>query len=66
MVTVQIALSNTRVELMSCICIGMIPHKSKRGTEAMNRLKVYDGVPTPYDKVSNVAHTVLQQFSTCR
>ncbi|RMX36777.1 hypothetical protein pdam_00008961, partial [Pocillopora damicornis] len=29
---------------------GMIPHKSKRGTEAMNRLKVYDGVPTPYDK----------------
>ena len=51
---------------MSCICIGMIPHKSKRGTEAMNRLKVYDGVPTPYDKVSNVAHTVLQQFSTCR
>lgn len=36
---------------MSCICLGMIPHKSKRGTEAMNRLKVYDGVPTPYDKV---------------
>lgn len=51
---------------MSCIFIGMIPHKSKRGTEAMNRLKVYDGVPTPYDKVSNIVHTVLQQFSTCR
>ena len=31
---------------------GMIPHKTKRGMEALNRLKVYDGVPPPYDKVS--------------
>merc|ERR1712223_430411 len=29
---------------------GMIPHKTKRGTEAMNRLKVFDGVPAPYDR----------------
>merc|ERR1711981_513663 len=29
---------------------GMIPHKTKRGTEALNRLKVFDGIPTPYDK----------------
>jgi len=29
---------------------GMIPHKTKRGTEAMNRLKVFDGIPNPYDK----------------
>ncbi|WP_459806087.1 uL13 family ribosomal protein, partial [Herbidospora sp. RD11066] len=29
---------------------GMIPHKSKRGAEAMNRLKVFDGIPHPYDK----------------
>jgi len=28
----------------------MIPHKSKRGAEAMNRLKVFDGIPHPHDK----------------
>ena len=32
----------------------MIPHKTKRGAEAMNRLKVFDGVPHPYDKVSYI------------
>jgi large subunit ribosomal protein L13Ae len=29
---------------------GMIPHKTKRGAEALNRLKVYEGIPPPYDK----------------
>ncbi|KAL9968832.1 hypothetical protein ACROYT_G020970 [Oculina patagonica] len=29
---------------------GMIPHKTKRGAEAMNRLKVFDGIPPPHDK----------------
>eukprot|EP00118_Oscarella_pearsei_P024534 m.306260 g.306260 ORF g.306260 m.306260 type:complete len:203 (+) comp41099_c0_seq1:70-678(+) len=29
---------------------GMIPHKTTRGMEALNRLKVFDGVPPPYDK----------------
>ncbi|XP_066914681.1 large ribosomal subunit protein uL13-like [Clytia hemisphaerica] len=29
---------------------GMIPHKTKRGMEALNRLKVFDGIPSPYDK----------------
>ncbi|XP_014665194.1 PREDICTED: 60S ribosomal protein L13a-like [Priapulus caudatus] len=29
---------------------GMVPHKLKRGEEALSRLKVYDGVPPPYDK----------------
>ena len=28
----------------------MIPHKTKRGMEALNRLKVYEGVPPPYDR----------------
>ena len=28
----------------------MIPHKTKRGAEALNRLKVYEGIPAPYDK----------------
>ena len=29
---------------------GMIPHKTKRGMEALDRLKVFDGIPAPYDK----------------
>merc|ERR1712126_760204 len=29
---------------------GMIPHKTKRGMEALNRLKVFDGIPNPYDR----------------
>ena len=29
---------------------GMIPRKTKRGMEALNRLKVFDGIPAPYDR----------------
>jgi large subunit ribosomal protein L13Ae len=29
---------------------GMIPHKTKRGMEALNRLKVFEGIPPPYDR----------------
>ncbi|XP_070567552.1 large ribosomal subunit protein uL13-like [Ptychodera flava] len=29
---------------------GMLPHKLKRGADALERLKVYEGVPPPYDK----------------
>merc|ERR1739848_100326 len=29
---------------------GMLPHKTKRGQAALDRLKVFDGVPPPYDK----------------
>ena len=29
---------------------GMVPHKTKRGAEAMGRLKVFEGVPHPYDE----------------
>lgn len=28
----------------------MIPHKTKRGAAALERLKVYEGVPPPFDK----------------
>ena len=28
----------------------MIPHKTARGTAAMERLKVFEGVPPPYDR----------------
>merc|ERR1712224_207446 len=30
---------------------GMLPHKSPRGQAALDRLKTFDGVPPPYDKV---------------
>ncbi|CAH9074498.1 unnamed protein product [Cuscuta europaea] len=33
---------------------GMIPHKTKRGAAALGRLKVFEGVPTPYDKVKRM------------
>ncbi len=29
---------------------GMVPHKTKRGMEALNRLKVFEGIPPPYNK----------------
>ena len=29
---------------------GMLPHKTPRGGAAMERLKVFEGVPPPYDK----------------
>lgn len=31
--------------------LGMLPHKTKRGQAALERLKVFDGIPPPYDKV---------------
>ncbi|KAF3624263.1 60S ribosomal protein L13a-4 [Capsicum annuum] len=33
---------------------GMIPHKTKRGAAALARLKVFEGVPPPYDKVKRM------------
>lgn len=32
----------------------MIPHKTKRGAAALERLKAFEGVPSPYDKVKRV------------
>uniref|UniRef100_A0A8C1HLK9 Large ribosomal subunit protein uL13 n=1 Tax=Cyprinus carpio carpio TaxID=630221 RepID=A0A8C1HLK9_CYPCA len=32
---------------------GMLPHKTKRGQAALERLKVFDGIPPPYDKRMN-------------
>jgi len=29
---------------------GMIPHKTARGAAALDRLKVFEGIPPPYDK----------------
>lgn len=33
---------------------GMIPHKRAHGAEALRRLKVFEGVPAPYDTVRKV------------
>lgn len=30
---------------------GMVPHKTQRGTAALNRFKAYEGIPAPYDKM---------------
>lgn len=30
---------------------GMVPHKLKRGDDALSRLRAHEGVPPPYDKV---------------
>jgi len=33
---------------------GMVPHKTKRGAAALERLKVFEGVPPPFDKVKRL------------
>jgi len=33
---------------------GMLPHKTKRGMAALERLKVFEGIPPPYDKMKRV------------
>ena len=33
---------------------GMIPHKTHRGKCAMERLKAFDGIPEPYDKMKRM------------
>nr|CBN08625.1 small nucleolar RNA, C/D box 32A [Microcosmus squamiger] len=33
---------------------GMLPHKLKRGEAALDRLKVFEGIPSPYDKKKRV------------
>eukprot|EP01139_Manchomonas_bermudensis_P009628 Amastigsp_a339381_5272.p2 type:complete len:200 gc:universal Amastigsp_a339381_5272:40-639(+) len=33
---------------------GMMPHKTQRGAEALKRIKVFEGVPPPYDKKKRV------------
>lgn len=33
---------------------GMIPHKTARGVAAMSRMKVFEGIPPPYDKMKRM------------
>lgn len=32
----------------------MVPHKTKRGAAALDRLKGFEGIPPPYDKVKRM------------
>jgi large subunit ribosomal protein L13Ae len=32
----------------------MVPHKTKRGKEALENLKCLEGIPSPYDKMKRV------------
>ena len=43
---------------------GMLPHKLKRGAAAMDRLKVFEGIPPPYDKVFKTLLIVWLHYST--
>eukprot|EP00386_Alphamonas_edax_P005853 GDKI01019118.1.p1 GENE.GDKI01019118.1~~GDKI01019118.1.p1 ORF type:complete len:202 (-),score=81.57 GDKI01019118.1:175-780(-) len=33
---------------------GMMPHKTARGAAALDRLKVFDGIPAPFDKMKRM------------
>lgn len=33
---------------------GMVPHKTPRGAAALERIKVFEGIPAPYDKVKRM------------
>eukprot|EP00002_Diphylleia_rotans_P009764 TRINITY_DN20118_c0_g1_i1.p1 TRINITY_DN20118_c0_g1~~TRINITY_DN20118_c0_g1_i1.p1 ORF type:complete len:205 (-),score=42.87 TRINITY_DN20118_c0_g1_i1:50-664(-) len=33
---------------------GMVPHKTQRGAHALGRLKVFEGIPAPYDKIKRM------------
>jgi len=33
---------------------GMVPHKTKRGALALGRLKAFEGIPPPYDKMKRM------------
>ena len=38
------------MNLFLLLFAGMVPHKTPRGKEALKRLKVFEGIPPPYDK----------------
>ena len=49
-----------------CFITGMIPHKTKRGQQAMKRLRVYDGIPPPYDTRKRVCVPVAMRILCLR
>merc|ERR1712107_254022 len=43
---------------------GMVPHKTPRGAAALAHLKVFEGVPPPYDKVNRMVCPQALRFET--
>jgi large subunit ribosomal protein L13Ae len=43
---------------------GMLPHKTKRGAKALSHLKIFEGIPAPYDKKKRLV--VPRALSICR
>ncbi len=44
----------TKERRQMCCVSGMVPHKTYRGKNALSKLKVFEGVPPPYDKTQRV------------
>jgi len=42
---------------------GMLPHKTKRGAAALERLKVFEGIPPPFDKVKRKVLPVAMRIN---
>lgn len=41
---------------------GMLPHKTERGQQALTKLKVYEGIPAPFDRIKrSVVPSALKQ-----
>ncbi|EDW38640.1 GL18205 [Drosophila persimilis] len=45
---------------------GIIPHKTKRGQAALARLRVFDGIPSPYAKRRRVVVPIAMRVVTLR
>lgn len=45
---------SSRVQVLRVVYVGMVPHKTERGKQALRRLKTYEGVPPPYDRRKRV------------
>ena len=43
----------------------MIPHKTKRGAAALARLKAYEGIPPPYDKMKRMVIPDALKLVSC-
>lgn len=45
---------------------GMIPHKTKRGAEALSRLRIFEGVPAPFDTMKRAVVPVALRYLRLR
>jgi large subunit ribosomal protein L13Ae len=45
---------------------GMLPHKTARGAAALGRLKVFEGIPSPYDKQKRMVVPMALQVTRLR